>query len=82
MTMTEVVAVTGLAMNAAVIIWGAAKLSSAVENLKDTVREIKGIMMVTQEIVHNMVGRMWVVEDRLDIPHRRISDNPPSTSKG
>jgi hypothetical protein len=81
MTTTEVIAITGLCINGAAIVWGAAKLSSSVEHLTTTMKEIKSIVMSVEDVVHNLVGRMWVVEDRLDIPHRRISDNPSTVNQ-
>ena len=78
MTTTEVVAIIGLCVNGAAIVWGAAKLSSSVEHLSTTMKEIKGIVMTVKETVNNLVSRIWVLEDRLDIPHRRIGDTPPS----
>jgi hypothetical protein len=77
MTTTETIAIIGLAINGAAIVWGAAKLSSSVEHLSTTMKEIKNIVMSVQETVHNLVGRVWVMEDRLDIPHRRVTDHPP-----
>lgn len=73
MTTTEMVAVAGLVINAGAIVWGAAKLSSAVTHLEKTVIEIKAIVMSMQETVHNMIGRIWVIEDRLQIKYKRRS---------
>lgn len=70
MTNTEVIAFLGLGMNAAAVIWGAAKLSSAVEHLKETVAEIKEIAMNVQNIVHNLMARVYVLEDRAGIAYR------------
>lgn len=60
--------------NVGAVVWGAAKLSSAVENLRATVAELKAVVMRMQEVTHNLVGRVWVLEDRIGIPHRRITD--------
>jgi cytochrome b len=67
---------TALALNIMGLVWGAAKISSAVDHLEKTVQEIKGVVMATQEVAHNTIGRIWVIEDRLDIPHRRATDTP------
>lgn len=72
----EVIGVLALLVNCGAIIWGAAKISAAVSALQKTVEELKTLVRDIQEIVHNLVGRVWVIEDRLDIPHRRITDVP------
>lgn len=72
-----VAGIVAIGLNILALVWGAAKLSSTVEHLEKTVQEIKNVVMGTQENTHNLIGRMWVIEDRLDIPHRRVTD-PPS----
>ena len=74
MTITEQVAIVALGINAGAIIWGAAKLSSSVDHLKDTVAEIKEIVMNVSNQVHSLIARVYILEDRAGIEYRKSDD--------
>lgn len=64
MTTAEVVGMAILVMNASALIWGAAKIAGTVENLKDIVGELNGLVKNVNDTVHGAVARIAVLEER------------------
>lgn len=74
---TTIGLIVALVMNGGGLIWGAAKLSSAVESVQSTVSKLDGTLSAVGQSVQNLRERVGVLEDRgnrtqADAPHRPI----------
>lgn len=67
LTLNELLAVFGLTINAGALVWGAAKLTAAVDNLKELVNKLEKLLGSNTDDVIDLKARMKVVENILKI---------------
>lgn len=63
-TIRDTVAFIGMLINAAGLVWGAAKLSASVDSLKETTTEFKATLVSVTTKVTNLEIRTAVIESK------------------
>lgn len=62
LTLPELLGVSGLILNAGALVWGAAKLTAAVDNLKELVGKLERILNSNTTDISDLHARVLVLE--------------------